>query len=378
MTQKNWKEIQALPKEQRPNFYFWRNKALKFFGIGSRTRGFVIHHLRDTEEQRNFNDAYYERWGFDFDDQMKYAVKMTVEEHQKYHRKGQTKETSESIRKAIETRAKTYENNPKIKEQLRQAIYKRIENGTGPGSYLTQESYERIAKKNSINFSGVKNPFYNKCHTERTKEIISRKNKGKKRTEEQRKQMSKNRKGEKNPSWGKFGKDSHGYGKHNLTEKGRQNIIESKVRQAIRYRESLPKVLEFNLDTFETKLFENPNKYLKSNSLLEWGRLKWVLPRNLDLVKRGKPSQVLVPTVENKWATYWTDDIKDGDTFLKLLKLQKLRNLLKEENLHKKQLKQFPITAGDSLNKFYEKNPIIFSMIGMSKDQKTSYWLSKN
>ena len=41
----------------------------------------VIHHLRDTEEQRNFNDTYYERWGFDLNGEMKYAVMITHREH---------------------------------------------------------------------------------------------------------------------------------------------------------------------------------------------------------------------------------------------------------------------------------------------------------
>ena len=81
--------------------YKFKNMAVGYFNI---TKGYVIHHLRETEEQRAFNDAHYERWGFDFDGIMKYAVKMTIEEHNNYHRKGQTKETSEAVRKMSENR----------------------------------------------------------------------------------------------------------------------------------------------------------------------------------------------------------------------------------------------------------------------------------
>ena len=51
MNVKEWKLL-----EKHGNDWFWRNKAVKYFNL---QRGQVIHHLRDTEEQRNFNDKYY-------------------------------------------------------------------------------------------------------------------------------------------------------------------------------------------------------------------------------------------------------------------------------------------------------------------------------
>ena len=52
----------------------------------------VIHHLRDTEEQRKYNDEHYELWGFEIDENGnehfeygKYVIFVTKEEHRKIH-----------------------------------------------------------------------------------------------------------------------------------------------------------------------------------------------------------------------------------------------------------------------------------------------------
>lgn len=52
----------------------------------------VIHHLRDTEEQRKYNDEHYELWGFEIDENGnehfeygKYVVFWTKEHHNDYH-----------------------------------------------------------------------------------------------------------------------------------------------------------------------------------------------------------------------------------------------------------------------------------------------------
>lgn len=52
------------------------------------TESLDIHHLRDTEEQRRFNDTYYERWGVELDGTFelgKYVVFITHNEHARYH-----------------------------------------------------------------------------------------------------------------------------------------------------------------------------------------------------------------------------------------------------------------------------------------------------
>ena len=52
----------------------------------------VRHHLRDTEEQRKYNDEHYELWGFEIDENGnehfeygKYIIFITPEEHTKIH-----------------------------------------------------------------------------------------------------------------------------------------------------------------------------------------------------------------------------------------------------------------------------------------------------
>ena len=83
MNQKQWKiESRKVSKENKKEFFYFRNLAVKELGA---CKGYVIHHLRDTEEQRTFNDTYYERWGFDFDCVCKYCVLMKVEDHRLYH-----------------------------------------------------------------------------------------------------------------------------------------------------------------------------------------------------------------------------------------------------------------------------------------------------
>lgn len=116
MNQKEWKTLLNGPKEAIPHGIFkFRNLAEKHFGY-KRGSGMVIHHLRDTEEQRNFNDMYYERWGFNLDGEMRYAIMITKEEHTQIHRL--SKETIEKIRKAISI-AKTKYTPEELREKKR-------------------------------------------------------------------------------------------------------------------------------------------------------------------------------------------------------------------------------------------------------------------
>lgn len=93
MNQKQWKAAKSkVSSNDRKEFFYFRNLAVKELGL---RKGYVIHHLRDTEEQRTFNDTYYERWGYDFDGICKYCVLMKVEDHRAYHRLSE--ETREKI-----------------------------------------------------------------------------------------------------------------------------------------------------------------------------------------------------------------------------------------------------------------------------------------
>ncbi len=99
MNQREYKRFLHLPKEKRPESFFkYRNLAEKLLGY-KRRQNLVIHHLRDTEEQREFNDNYYERWGIDFNGEMKYCILVTKEEHTAIHKLSE--ETKAKISKSV-------------------------------------------------------------------------------------------------------------------------------------------------------------------------------------------------------------------------------------------------------------------------------------
>jgi hypothetical protein len=72
--------------------YKWYNKTRelqKSLCYESDTNANIIHHLRDTEEQRKYNDTHYEYWGFNEDgtyEYGKYVVFWTKERHDAYHK----------------------------------------------------------------------------------------------------------------------------------------------------------------------------------------------------------------------------------------------------------------------------------------------------
>lgn len=76
------------------------------------------HHLRDTEEQRKYNDEHYELWGFEIDENGnehfeygKYVVFMTPEEHNTLH--AQSEETKAKRKETLNT--------PEVRKKLSDA-----------------------------------------------------------------------------------------------------------------------------------------------------------------------------------------------------------------------------------------------------------------
>ena len=152
-----------------------------------------IHHLRDTEEQRKYNDEHYELWGHNLDGTFeygKYVVFWTHEHHIKYHAQSD------------ETRSKISESNKRAWQESpdRRAEYStRFSGKDNPfyGKHHTEETRTRL--------SGEGNGMYGKHHTEEAKRIISEANKGKIVSQETRDKLSKASSGENN---GMFGKHS--------------------------------------------------------------------------------------------------------------------------------------------------------------------------
>ena len=86
MNQTEWKKSDKFPCK-----YKWYNKTRKLqrsLQYNDNINATVIHHLRDTEDQRAYNDMYYEYWGFNQDGTFeygKYVIFVTKEEHIKIH-----------------------------------------------------------------------------------------------------------------------------------------------------------------------------------------------------------------------------------------------------------------------------------------------------
>lgn len=126
MNQKEWKYLCNKHKELL-DFMYYNNtrKIQKSLKYNSNPESKVIHHLRDTKEQRKYNDEHYELWGHNLDGTFeygKYVIFVTKEEHIEIHR----------------------------------------------------DSYETKQKKSTAT-KGENNPFYDKHHSDETKEIIKQK-----------------------------------------------------------------------------------------------------------------------------------------------------------------------------------------------------------
>ena len=87
MDQKEWKKSDKFPGK-----FEWYNKTRKIqksLKYNSNPKSKVIHHLRDTEEQRKYNDEHYELWGHNLDGTFeygKYIIFVTKEKHAEIHK----------------------------------------------------------------------------------------------------------------------------------------------------------------------------------------------------------------------------------------------------------------------------------------------------
>lgn len=148
-------------------------KSLKY---NSDQKATVRHHLRDTEEQRKYNNEHYELWGFEIDEDSnehfeygKYIIFVTQEEHIEIHRH------SDETRKKIKDHHKQF---PPMK-----------------GKHHTEEAKQKISEASS----GEKHHSYGKKLSEETKMKISENNgrywNGKHLPEETRRKLSEANKG---------------------------------------------------------------------------------------------------------------------------------------------------------------------------------------
>lgn len=156
----------------------------------------VRHHLRDTEEQRKYNDEHYELWGFEIDENGnehfeygKYVIFVTEKEHNAIHA------LSEETRKKIGD-ANRGENNGMYNVGLyaeNNGMYgkhhteeaKRLISERNKQHWADTEYYNRVCEKfrlywteekrfeRSMLYSGENHPMCGKHHTEESKKKMS-------------------------------------------------------------------------------------------------------------------------------------------------------------------------------------------------------------
>lgn len=136
MDQKEWKASKKFKGKHR-----WYNKTRKIqksLQYNEDPKARVIHHLRDTEEQRTYNDTYYEFWGFNQDG----------EDHP-FYGEHHTDESRRKISKAL-----SGDKHPRFGKKGKDCpIY---------GRKLSEETKKKISEGTKGKCAGEKHPGYGK------------------------------------------------------------------------------------------------------------------------------------------------------------------------------------------------------------------------
>jgi hypothetical protein len=207
--------------------YFWYNKARKIqrsLKYNTDSSAIVIHHLRDTEEQRKYNDEHYEMFGFEIDENGnehfeygKYVVFWTEDYHSRYH--AQSEETRKKISESnknnypYERRLKVSKvhKNKTVSKETREKLSiagknrspasaetrkKLSENNArfNLGKHLSDETKRRISRSRKGKHAGKNHHFYGKHLSDEHIEKLSKSHIGHYHTEETKEKMSNSQK----------------------------------------------------------------------------------------------------------------------------------------------------------------------------------------
>jgi len=108
MNQADWKYLRDNQRNLLDFTYYNKTRKIqKSLQYNDNPKAVVIHHLRDTEEQRKYNDEHYELWGHNLDGTFeygKYVVFVTKEEHDSYHQSSDEtrKKISNGVKRALD------------------------------------------------------------------------------------------------------------------------------------------------------------------------------------------------------------------------------------------------------------------------------------
>lgn len=173
MNQKEWRYLRDNHKELL-DFTYYNNtrKIQKSLQYNTDTNAKVIHHLRDTEEQRKYNDEHYELWGHNLDGTFeygKYVIFVTEEWHSDYH-----KHSEETRKKMSDSR--------------------KGEKCYWYGKHRDTTTKEKLSITCKGKTSGKNNGMYGKHHSDEAKEKLRNANLGKKHSDEAKKKISESNK----------------------------------------------------------------------------------------------------------------------------------------------------------------------------------------
>ena len=167
-------------------------KSLKY---NSNPEATVRHHLRDTEEQRKYNDEHYELWGFEIDESGnehfeygKYMIFVTSEEHLQIH------SICDDTRKKISISQKIRLSR---KDARRGHEFKKGHIPWNKGVASSEETRKRISINRRGKCVGEEHPFYGKHHTEESLKKIREASRKYWLDEDHRRQQSERGKGRK-------------------------------------------------------------------------------------------------------------------------------------------------------------------------------------
>ena len=223
MNRKEWKDLCKIDKSAAYHYYnIVRDRLLsrEFESLENCDKDAkVIHHLRDTEEQRKYNDEHYELFGINLDGAFeygKYVVFWTKEHHNSYHH--QSDETK--VKRANSNRGKKRSNETRAK--MSRSLLKRFANYDARKKISDSEKAswtEECREQARVNNTGEKNPMYGKSLSKEACDSKSSSMKAlwsddeyKQRvsksireswTDEKRIEYSKKFSGDKNPMYGK-------------------------------------------------------------------------------------------------------------------------------------------------------------------------------
>lgn len=293
----NYNEWQLLKRDDKKllnwTFYNASHRLMKKFNITNGTNKTEVHHLRDTEEQRLYNDTYYERWGFNEDGTFeygKYVIFVTREEHSKIHTLSD--ETRKKISKANKGRKASVITRKKLSEAHKGKTpwnkgikHTSCNNTINKVRYLSDEHKRKISLSNkgkirSLSFkqhlheinSGPGNPMYGKSPS----------NKGVPMSDEQKHKISIANSGENNGMYGKHLSDEHrskiskSLKGRTVSESHRQNVIKS-----IRSSESV-KRSKSNMQLCK----EHFNIFIKQNNIqITWNQFQKLFTNDYTLLK---------------------------------------------------------------------------------------------